>query len=265
MTGRREGSAAAPMPHVTAVGPSWDPLLFLRSSSPQGPVSFHPVASLQCHEPEPAPARVGIRSSFLGLFRPQGSVSHHPIVAPHRCGPEAAPVPPLLGISGRKAQSALHLLTVAIHCRRPEPEPASPPKAALGQFVVAHPASTSIPRAGPQVSLSPKGAAGGSSITRALHLLLPASGAASLLKARQSAPRPKPQSESLCTRCPLSGRLGSQSACKWCLSPDRLLIQCSGVRNYADKLQIYAPTSRASTSGVHLAGWPTHTPEHHDG
>ncbi|KAJ1210997.1 hypothetical protein NDU88_006359 [Pleurodeles waltl] len=47
---------------------------------------------------------------------------------------------------------------------------------------------------------------------------------------------------------------------KWCLLRDRPPMWHSAVPIHSDKLRIYAPTSRASTSGDHLAGRPSHDP-----
>ncbi|KAJ1087684.1 hypothetical protein NDU88_000850 [Pleurodeles waltl] len=175
MSGGREGSAAAPVLHIIATGPpvcrahlAFTPLLHCIATGPSQHsfLLLRPPWAARLSQPLPrcitAPlrAQVGIRSSFLGLAQLQGSISHHPNVAPHHIGPESAPVPPPLGTSGHKAQFAIYLPFVALHCRGPEPEPATPPQAVPGHtawFAVTGPVSSSILRAGPQVSLRPMG------------------------------------------------------------------------------------------------------------
>ncbi|KAJ1217278.1 hypothetical protein NDU88_004872 [Pleurodeles waltl] len=129
MSGGWEGSAAALMLHIMAAALSRDQILFLRPSGLQGPVAF----TLLLHGITKGPRQ----HPFL-LLRPlRAARLSQPLlfitallwarVRIHR--PEPAPVPPLLGTSGCKAQFAIHLPTVALHCSGPMPEPASPPQA----------------------------------------------------------------------------------------------------------------------------------------
>ncbi|KAJ1178818.1 hypothetical protein NDU88_004060 [Pleurodeles waltl] len=86
-------------------------------SGPQGSVSRYFDVSLHRRGPKsgftpPSSASQG-RKPFI----------HHTNVALRRRWPMPAPFPPLLVISGRKAQFAIHLFAVALHHRRPSRNP----------------------------------------------------------------------------------------------------------------------------------------------